>query len=318
MKIKTIIGIFCLSVIGLMSCDRTGNNVEPVPEASDAVKDYFGLRKGADDGAKNAQIPIAGKKSSKIMKGKSLKTIQPAGGVECVVPETRENGFYGSFLPCAMVEGYYEGSWDTSTDRFTMRLNWCSIDPEKPVECYDFFIENAILNGSVYYGKTRHIETIEGGPDFEYIVDHLYEYSTEEYQFIVKFNGEVVQDDPTRVQSKFINGSMSLSKGDVSYSSTYLEEIGLKAREKIIVEENEPYYVDGEEVFGTIEMIIPMETKVKGIEKVQYNREGVTGEFTIDYGNGELDTKAVITENGNSYEIDYVEMEDSRWEELKN
>lgn len=317
MKIKIIIIVFCLSIIALISCQKENNNTKPVAEASDAVKDYFGLRKGADIGVENAGIP-GGTKKNQLHKRKSLKTIHPAGGAECVVNEDRENGFYGSFLPCAMVEGYYEGSWDTSNDRFTMRLNWCSIDPEKPIECYDFFIENAILNGSVYYGKTRHVETIEGEPAFEYIVDHLYEYSSDEYQFIVKFNGEVIQENSSRVRSKYLNGSMSLSKGEVTYSSTYLEEIVLKVRERIIIDDDAIHYVDNEEVVGTIEMNIPEETKVKGIEKVQYEREGVSGEFTIDYGNGELDTKAVITENGISYEIDYIEMEEARWEELKN
>jgi hypothetical protein len=48
---------------------------------------------------------------------------------------------------------------------------------------------------------------------------------------------------------------------------------------------------------------------LKGIVKVTYIKDGYSGEFTIDYGDGTNDYIATITENGNTYTVDYVELQ---------
>jgi hypothetical protein len=46
-----------------------------------------------------------------------------------------------------------------------------------------------------------------------------------------------------------------------------------------------------------------------GTAKVTYTKDGKSGEFSIDYGDGADDSKAIITENGKSYEVDYVALQ---------
>lgn len=47
---------------------------------------------------------------------------------------------------------------------------------------------------------------------------------------------------------------------------------------------------------------------VKGIKKVVYEKDGYTGEFIIDYGNGELDNIVIVTENGVTCKVDLSKM----------
>jgi hypothetical protein len=49
---------------------------------------------------------------------------------------------------------------------------------------------------------------------------------------------------------------------------------------------------------------------ISGKEKVTYTTNGQSGEFIIDYGNGEIDNIATITENGISFKIDIKSIED--------
>ena len=78
------------------------------------------------------------------------------------------------------------------------------------------------------------------------------------------------------------------SNGDV-YSSTIVEPIVYK------------FACEEDDVF------VP----VSGIEECNYNGEI----FKIDYGNGECDNKAIVTENGESFEIDFSEEWDDDWDE---
>lgn len=45
-------------------------------------------------------------------------------------------------------------------------------------------------------------------------------------------------------------------------------------------------------------------TYVSGLEKITYRQDGKTGEFIIDYGNGECDNVIYILENGKRIRIE--------------
>lgn len=57
---------------------------------------------------------------------------------------------------------------------------------------------------------------------------------------------------------------------------------------------------------------------ISGRAKVAYNKDGKEGEFTIDYGDGSPDSKATITENGKSYEVDYITLQEEMYNSLIN
>ncbi len=64
------------------------------------------------------------------------------------------------------------------------------------------------------------------------------------------------------------------------------------------------YSCNRRELQLSVTMIRICGSMFQGIEVVQYEQDGVSGSFTIDYGNGECDNIIRITENGVTVEVD--------------
>ncbi len=333
MKIKIIIGVFCLSLIGLVSCNKEGDNVKPMAEVSDAVKEYYGLKNEANSN----QIERTASNKKSLKKGSKIpvaNTFAVQGSSSCKEYEKVGNREKTTYLPCSMAEGYFEKVYYPETNVSAMEYNVCSIDENKPRHCVIMRMEAGDLDvdSQSQYESSYYKKTYEGKSDFIAIHDNVHTYSFEVFYIKTTVDGHIVRKlELSGYTNKYISKSSSLTRGEVSYTSNLTSEIIVKYKEVISDlfatrhfnedgTEYKPSWYDeaGNKLTGEPVYSGPLRFKVQGIELVKYKRNGVSGEFTINYGNGELDTKAIITENGASCEVDYKELEEARWEEFQN
>jgi hypothetical protein len=285
MKIKFIITIMFFTLVGFFSCKKENTMNEP----SDAVNEFFGYKKGAEV-LSNTDIEITNNKfaqnSIKINKDEQ----------DCQKFETLPNGdWVQTFYPCSGSEGNITYSIDDIThfSRFTMNI--CSSEGISPQNCRYLIIESGPVSGNINFINSDLRYTMEGKPDFNCITEMNFTYDGQEeydpaYPYIYL------------LKQTYLNGSILMKRGEISYSSSYIEPVVVKYFPKSISLGNLPFDI----------------LKVQGIEKVTYERNGLKGEFIINYGNGELDSTAIITENGGSYEMNYLEFENMRYFEMTN
>lgn len=300
MKIRSIIRAIGLSVAIFTSCQKEESlTVEP----SDIVKGYFGFKKAAKKVTEQSQS-VTGSPSTK------LGTIKNMQDDECEVINQTENGKIITYLPCSGMEGafssmsYFGGS--------VMIIDICYIDFGK---CDYFKLESGELDKNIGFFKIENHVIYEDGLEFKCLFNEVYQ-NTEPPESITYFNDVEISRGSGLRKGTILESTEHLSKGNISYNITLLEPIKLKFRETTTITENYQYMKpngNGNIEVGTLRVEGNEGLEVQGIERVEYNRNGVRGEFIINYGNGELDTKAIIIEKEKSYEIDYVEL----WESIK-
>jgi hypothetical protein len=143
-------------------------------------------------------------------------------------------------------------------------------------------------------------------------------------------------------QVYILDGYLSRRYFNLDTSTNYLEtsdiKLGPLAKEFEFTKNIKYYYMTSSQMeiiyegsskyIGTtstysITIVSPLESLdngtgyiVKGVVNVSYTRNGVNGSFTIDYGNGTKDSLATITENGQSYQVDYIALENELYNSL--
>lgn len=307
-----------MTTMAIVSCQKD-DGVEPIKkmDASEVVKNYFGLNYGAKKMSSGN-----GTKAAKELENKLKRehvSLIPQGGDECQEYESLDNGYILTFLPCSMLEGGFSELYYSETDKRVFSYNVCSLNPSYSEICKTFYQENGKLTGDMRYYKMTNIEPMPDGTYFEYLLDYIYKKKSITLTLYNKIDNVYNEQELTFEAPVMINERSSgiKYKGN-TYNSLCIQDIEISYDTEVEFDTNE--YVDENGVTHTqeIERSVPIEYNIKGVEEVEYQHDGQQGVFTINYGDGEFDSKAIITENGMSYEVDYVELEKARWEEINS
>ncbi len=113
---------------------------------------------------------------------------------------------------------------------------------------------------------------------------------TEEIIMVFKDNEEYLYS--AQYSDKISGSSYEISEGNFSYKN---------------LKDNSEYKSTIEETLLSDYKCLTSFIPQSGAENVQYIVGENIEEFRINYGNGECDNKVMITENGNSYEVDFGE-----------
>jgi hypothetical protein len=309
MKTKVIITattlLFLLLVI-IISCQKKEVNEENPANVSDAVKTYFGIAKTTGGLSNSVTAPKMGYAtiSSQLKSKKKSLSVWPdfysnpfdhLFSDSCGLAYSSEINANGDYV---YYSGYGENWILCRSEGFEKKGNVTYIQKAKKnltpeminnysiiAHCQYRFPESGKccnLDGTITiiefrdYKSMRDINVKIGECNNE--MDYK-ETHVSSYKFISSQSFEIVE-----------NGSAQYVGKNASYSTTVIEPL--------------------QRMWSTNEYI------TKGVLKVIYTLKDTKGEFTIDYGDGTEDSKAKITENGKSYEVDYISLQDEMYNSL--
>lgn len=296
MKTGTIFMAVVLSIAITVSCKKKDvNNEVKTTSASDVVKDYFGFNRAADG--------IILKTSSATTNSLTLKSAKTSSSNW---PDFYNDPLDHMFLDsCGL-------NHTVSTNEYGDVVSYYDYGQDG-VNCPSGYIKKG--------NATRIFPTTSARPQYSLIVHCTFEYTATGKCFTLDGSITNLGEDTVRIE----NSSIKIGECTKEFQYTKAQKYYYKGTSpnqiKIIYEGSAQYA--GTTATYNVTIIQPIERNnsigsfiTKGIEKVTYIKNGVNGEFTIDYGDGTNDSKATITENGQSYEVDYVALQDEMYNYL--
>ena len=324
-KIKFNLSLFILYLcsVNLIGCSE--NEVSKLKDSPGSNADtrsyamyFLGLRSNSSEiqsamGASNPASP-AGRTSGRIapiaamdfsMIQNSVDSI-PAPFVSCATITESESpdGLMTTIMDfgsgCLETYGYF-----FSGKRIFSRKVISKLDSPIITVYYDGTSVHENFGGQFFNGFDTTNWSVSGKTDFsirynyDYVTPSVLSYYTVSdssryaanslpYNYTCLVSSESTLDKSTTTSSNY---QFSFDSGDY-YLSTLIEPLVLD-------------YACGQiqyNGYGT--GIPPLSNYVSGREKITYSKDGVTGSFEIQYGDGTCDSIITILENGNSFEID--------------
>ena len=312
MKAKNIfIGVVLLAAI-IGSCKKKETTTDQPGTASDAVKTYFGFIRASDGLNSSIKTPVPvteGIASSRLKSTSETPGEWPdfytnpfshifsdSCGIQNNTGTVEPNGdkiityHYGAGTTCTMADYvksgtasfvyYYPESLQAPIIDSYSIITDCKFEYISTGKCFSLIGSTTVSSTGQLWMRQDQIKMGECGNEFSYSDNQEYYYKDKSLTNSLTVTSLTIVD----------NGTRQYKGSKATYNVTVVEPV---------------------EKLNTTDGYI-----VKGVEKVTYTKDGVNGEFTIDYGDETDDSKATITENGQSYEVDYVTLQNEMYGSL--
>lgn len=311
MKNRIIVSICLITAIFMWACKKETNDVYNDSNVTEAVKNYFAFTKATSDLTTSNKDQKLKSGTLYVFQSSNLKadSVPPSLNFfkyafrilfedSCAYTDKIEinkegdwifSRSYGDTYEPGTFEVYYSKGVPT-TYQNTIKGGFTSIDYYKKNDS-DPSIGSIMMDYQVFFPDENKYYSMAGKCTYtEYVTNEEYELVDMKLKL-----GEIGNEIEYTLSSK-------------SYYGDY------DGHKVTIIEEGSFQHAGKNATFNTT-IIKPFQLNqdsrnlIIGTAKVTYTKDGKSGEFGIDYGNGTDNSKATITENGKSYEVDYVELQ---------
>jgi hypothetical protein len=322
---KTSLKIDSISILAFMAfslllgCEESDPNPSSLSELSSEAKAFLTMRSGTNQslsaagnsainksfqGAYNNYAQVSG--SAGASENKDSTVVEPYPWQSCAEITETKNSDGSITVTTDYGDGCDEGYGDYHYfmhGKYSYTYKY-EQSQSGSIFKYVYFYRNIAENyGGMYYSDSDTSEWLSNGHstysgESQYdtakqTFSGFYSYSdTSEYEYdqmtyLYKSEGQTTYDEK--------KSTTPINSYEYTYGNDYYKSIVLK-----------PLVMDYTCYSMFTEMMVRpfWSTYVSGRERVHYIRDGVEGEFEIDYGNGECDNIIVIYENGKVFKID--------------
>ena len=323
-KLKSLL-LVAITAFAAASCQENDSVYADLKDLSPEARKFFGLQGSMQRTAQasgnsgssminksfgaaradNPTLSLSGETTS----DSTLVPVDPQPWVTCAVITQTENPDGSTTYITDYGDGCLEGSPDyqylmhgklTSTYKYTN-------SNQGSVYVYDYFSRTKMENygGSYFYNGDTSTwlnngrSTYSGSSSYDtadqtfsgnYTWSDSSKYGYGRDTYVTNSSGNVVYNDKKSVTSA---SHYEYATGAEYYSTTVIVPLVMD------------YSCNTNVAYAAKSMRCVMpSTYVSGRERIEYSRDGVSGSFEIDYGNGDCDTIITIYENGKVFRID--------------
>lgn len=320
-----------VSVFLITSCqDGDGAPSAPLSELSKEARSFLGLRNGAQQSfSANSEAKSGNSMINRSFQGVYSQYSADSGvATDSTADSTIVVDPYIPWTTCATIteiknsdgsttnitdygDGCMEGSGDYAYFMHGKATSTYKYDQTKTGSVYSYSYYSRYVSenygGTYYYGADSSVwlsnghstyigessydtlnQTFSGFYSFSDTSDYLYDKTL--YSYRSKGRSEYNEKKSTTLFSEY-----EYNYGDDYYKSTVLAPLVMDYSCNVV-----------SPMLSAETKIAYASTYTRGRERIEYRREGISGQFEIDYGDGDCDNVITIYENGKVFKVDLV------------